>query len=103
MKKQSLSAIQFASIGVTDVLYIAVCLLRSASRQVVLQAWIPASIRRSIVNGSTQKWIAEVDRSYTERPFLMHAVGELAGCWSRITVDSVGILESFSSVDFFFL
>ena len=32
----------------------------------------------------------------------MHAVGELAGCWSRITVDSVGILESFSSVDFFF-
>ena len=36
-----------------------------------------------------------------ERPFLMHAVGVLARCWSRITVDSVGILESFSSVDFF--
>lgn len=33
----------------------------------------------------------------------MHVVGVLAGCWSRITVGSVGILESFSSVDFFFL
>lgn len=37
-----------------------------------------------------------------ERPFLMHVVGVLGGCWARITVDSVGRLGSFSSVDFFF-
>ena len=36
LKKWSLSAIQFASIGVTDALYIAMCLLRSTSRQAVL-------------------------------------------------------------------
>lgn len=32
----------------------------------------------------------------------MRVVGVLAGRWSRITVGSVGILESFSSVGFFF-